>query len=803
MKPLLTLIALLLVVGAQPAVAQDPAQPQNVPKSTLNPASTFEPAAAEERNVVIPLEHASVESALPIVKQLLPANARIVGDPERQQLFLFGSQADIEKAYEIVKHVDRPAKATTTANPLNPSAPTGYEGMPLEAYRSDFIRQLQSQLQLPAQQQTLPLKTGLQRQYEAAEQEAQAAAQQWRQLTAKSGDVQTTVEIGAARAKLQAAVAKAFDARQKLQQAELLDMQRRIYSLAGTIDSREKLKDQIIDRRVQELLNPALDWNPPATSSAATTTKGSSLPQYPLRRYPATGSLQGAPAKAAPAQGVIVQVRGDLVDVYLGSDDGIAAGQTLHVFRGNEYVAELEVLVLVKELDRLVARIKRKLSSLRPDDRVSTKEPVQAADDSSAGSIPSDAGRPLSDAVREFNAANADNPLSKGQPPLTDDEVVAAIRWTTRDRTALGLEAADFQALTSIAESRLLPPGARLELKTDFLAPDPLSVRDGRKLTKWTIFVAFPSSHLTPGSVPIREQYIRSERPATEHSTLIADWTPLTPAIDAFNERHRSHSIGKDQPPITKDEILTALRVWLTRREKLPVTNAEFRELEKIAATEQLPPGAELEVLTSFQPDNEWQFEAWSVRLRVSHGPDGGRGGGSYAYTIRDRWLKARRIGERKISWGPKADNGLQVGLWLDPASEVFAKGQQVVPHFFFRNAGDKELGISLPRIMTHSYYEAMQVTDDKGEAIQIDQDGSPGGPVGWTQLPFTPGAMHEVVGLPIVLGQVKRPPGVETVICAAEGQECRLRFSVDNYLDPDAAEKARTGEVRFRLAGP
>jgi hypothetical protein len=721
------------------------------------------------------------------VKQLLPAGARIVGDPERQQLFVSGSQADIEKVNEIVGQIDKPAKAATTANPLAAGPP-----LP-DAYRSEFIRKLQSQILLPAQQQTLPLKIDLQRQYELFEQEAQAAAQQWRQLTAKSGDVQTSAEIAAVRTRLQAAVAKAFEARQKLQQAELLEMQRRIYGLAGTIESREKLKDQIIDRRVQELLNPALDWNPPATS-AATTKKSTRQPQYPSPQYPATGSPQGASRRAAPGHGVVFQIRGDLVDVSLGSDDGITAGQILHVHRGNEYVAELEVLAV--QLDRLVARLKRKLSSLRPDDRVSTQEPQQPSDDTSAGTPPSDAGRPLSDAVREFNEQHAEELRSAQFPPLTDDEVVASIRWRALKPRPWTFSDGQLQGMLSIADTRAIPSNIQLYLSTrgHFDGENPMYGR-------FTIGLQTANSRIL-----LREQFgpatSRSPAKTSFQSTKASshpDSTPLSEAIQRFNVRNAEHSIGKSQPPLTREEVLSALHWWIKKRAELPITNAEFDKLQALVSTEELPPAAELEVLTSFKPNDEWQFEAWSVRLRMPRAD----GGGSYAYTIRDRWLKAKRIGERKISWGPETPNGVQVGLWLDPPSEVYTKGQQVVPHFFFRNSGVVGDSISLPRIMTRSYYEAIQVTDDKGETIQIDQEEGPTGPVGWTQLPFTPGAMHEVIGLPIVLGQVKRPPGVETVICAVEGQECRLRFGVDDYVNKDRAEKpTTTGQIRFRLAG-
>jgi hypothetical protein len=68
--------------------------------------------------------------------------------------------------------------------------------------------------------------------------------------------------------------------------------------------------------------------------------------------------------------------------------------------------------------------------------------------------------------------------------------------------------------------------------------------------------------------------------------------------------------------------------------------------------------------------------------------------------------------------------------------------------------------------------------------------------------LPFPPGAEHEVVGMRVAVGMVKRAPGVETVLCAEPGQQCRLKFLLDDYLSKDDPKRAlETGELRFAAA--
>ena len=63
------------------------------------------------------------------------------------------------------------------------------------------------------------------------------------------------------RSELQAAVRKSFEARQALHRAELADLARRMQSMQQSIDMRDKLADKVVERRVEDLLNPNLKWD--------------------------------------------------------------------------------------------------------------------------------------------------------------------------------------------------------------------------------------------------------------------------------------------------------------------------------------------------------------------------------------------------------------------------------------------------------------------------------------------------------------------------------------------------------------
>lgn len=119
--------------------------------------------------------------------------------------------------------------------------------------------------------------------------------------------------------------------------------------------------------------------------------------------------------------------------------------------------------------------------------------------------------------------------------------------------------------------------------------------------------------------------------------------TPLSTAIQAFNQRAQTIEFGKAQAPITEAEVIAAIHAAAKHRADYPVTDEEFAVYQNIAETHALPPGAEFEVITRFQPDGKHEYQAWSVRIRIPrtdpHHP------GSFAFIIRDTKLGTRDIG--------------------------------------------------------------------------------------------------------------------------------------------------------------
>jgi hypothetical protein len=124
--------------------------------------------------------------------------------------------------------------------------------------------------------------------------------------------------------------------------------------------------------------------------------------------------------------------------------------------------------------------------------------------------------------------------------------------------------------------------------------------------------------------------------------------TPLAEAIKSFDEMAAKDPIGKEQPPLTEDEIIAAIQWWKSHRERMRVSDGgDFHAFVKIAETRQLPVGWKIEVLSGLLDDDPFTFEAWSVGLSTR--PD--ERGSIYTFQLPGRTVRPRLIGdlERKV----------------------------------------------------------------------------------------------------------------------------------------------------------
>lgn len=80
------------------------------------------------------------------------------------------------------------------------------------------------------------------------------------------------------------------------------------------------------------------------------------------------GVKPAAPAASAPIRGRILEVQGKLATMSVGSADGVQKGMVFVIYRGSEYVGDIEVEVVEPNLS--AGRLVRTRATPRPDDIV-------------------------------------------------------------------------------------------------------------------------------------------------------------------------------------------------------------------------------------------------------------------------------------------------------------------------------------------------------------------------------------------------------------------------------------------------
>ncbi|MBW3598293.1 MAG: hypothetical protein KY475_13600 [Planctomycetes bacterium] len=240
----------------------------------------------------------------------------------------------------------RPAATPSAGNPANPS----YGGVTFPgAVQIPIYPRTQSRFASPAAVEAA-------KHFADLETISLNMARQLKALDTKDGATgEIAEERDRLRAKLKETLSQAFDARQKLQQLEVEELKQRLAKVEGGLEKREANKDQIVENRLAELLNEnqELRWNPNAEGTTQTPTVSHILP-----------SLEGV---------VLAVSDSELVEVSLGSDDGLKTGHPLDVFRGLTYLGRVKV-VLTKP-DVSVTRILKPYHKgpIRKGDRVRTK----------------------------------------------------------------------------------------------------------------------------------------------------------------------------------------------------------------------------------------------------------------------------------------------------------------------------------------------------------------------------------------------------------------------------------------------
>lgn len=213
----------------------------------------------------------------------------------------------------------------------------------------------------------------LRAQLKRLEQQTDAKARELRKLAAACTDAHPRITSG--KTELQASVEQGFETQQELYRAELAELYERAKNLEQHLAARESLKETIVRRRMEELLNPALRWNagsefhekPEATPEPAQAAfpflRSLPFPASPAATYAGMHPIK--PPYDAPIQVVIFSPQGATCTYTLESTHtetslparfNVAAGTTVPMTfskipgrEGLELTATLQVALYTRE----------------------------------------------------------------------------------------------------------------------------------------------------------------------------------------------------------------------------------------------------------------------------------------------------------------------------------------------------------------------------------------------------------------------------------------------------------------------
>lgn len=253
---------------------------------------TEEPEVAKPANNFVSDEHddfVPAKSGYPI-RSIRKAEVRVKDVPTQVQIkkaevhfteaYRLKNQDAARIAAELKKLVP---ELDITYDPATESVVIQEMTPKMREFVNEVIQRLAAARQEPLTPQANKNNEALQR-YRAAEEGVRGFPYRIDNLTPQAdGSPEQKQVRDANRAALQDSVRRAFEARQELLKQELAEFRGRLNRLAKTLEDRERAKSTIIERRVDELLNPNLRWDAAGnTPSRLGLPMGSNERHYPL-----------------------------------------------------------------------------------------------------------------------------------------------------------------------------------------------------------------------------------------------------------------------------------------------------------------------------------------------------------------------------------------------------------------------------------------------------------------------------------------------------------------------------------------
>ncbi len=231
-------------------------------QSKENPASQEPEAAAMIK--IFALKYVNAVDAARILQQLLGDAPSIAVEERTNELIVRGDAKMLSEIEALLMRLDD-AKPANLKIAAQSAASQGGLGRAVDSKASgptpqDVYAALQKE-QRDEQGFNLHVANvdesvgDLRQEFSEYEKSAQQLAKNVRARALPDG---STPEIH--RQNLRSVVQQAFETRQKLQRAELAEFARRLQGIQQSIELRDRIGKQIVDRRVEELLDPNLKW---------------------------------------------------------------------------------------------------------------------------------------------------------------------------------------------------------------------------------------------------------------------------------------------------------------------------------------------------------------------------------------------------------------------------------------------------------------------------------------------------------------------------------------------------------------
>ncbi len=272
--------------------------------------------------------------------------------------------------------------------------------------------------------------------------------------------------------------------------------------------------------------------------------------------------------------------------------------------------------------------------------------PKPAVGDAKAGSKPPAASRPSLDQERVEIARRIYDTARKLYANATVEYVVV-------QEAAVTLAKAEEGAARTKAD-RVAAVRAQVDRLKEFVAANEALVQQARgtilDVDQARLRLLDGESHLLdvsstpdgPGEAvaPAPDGPLPAVGPGASKGSVNRALSPLARAIASFNAEAARDEFGRDQPPMTEDEVIAAIRLYQPPLGGIPSGEILLPRFRQIAKTGEMPPDATIRFATSRDPaaksGEDCVIDGWWVWIEMR-----AAGGNTVAFPIRSQAFRA------------------------------------------------------------------------------------------------------------------------------------------------------------------